>query len=374
VERTRDTTKGARRPALPFISSGPAADKPASPGKEASAAKGAPAKPFKGDDTADRTKDIGQLPRRPALPFAQRAAAALKRPAAPGANAATPPGQAGAQASSPPAARPAPIGAPAGGAPRLGFRRTEPPKAAPAPPRPGTTPPPASAPGEPDPDAITAEKEKKAPRAPVALPPKPALVAAPTLLSPVAPVLLPQGKGALPPEPPPEPEQLGYREKNPAPMPVVEAPEASEAPKDPDPATVSIEQYAAISAELAQKGADRGVVLRGHKLSVGGWAAIDRHWTRAIAEQTERGERTLLTSFDVAYVATQERLRRPIGVPEYARILVGLERGEVGRVLGDLELQLSDLMRLQRVWTKKIADTPKLAEELSQAVEAARRG
>src|SRR5262249_14665183 len=213
--------------------------------------------------------------------------------------------------------------------------------------------------------------------------------ATPPLGAPQTPMISAQGKGmklgsaspaatpaAPPPEPPPEPEQLGYREKNPAPMPVAEpAPPAEPPPsQDPDPASVSIEQYAAISAELAQKGADRSAVLRGHKLSISGWAGIDRHWTRAIAEQTERGERTLLTSFDVAYVATQERLRRPVGVPEYARILVGLERGEVGRVLGDLELQLSDLMRLQRVWTKKIADTPKLAEELNQAVEAARRG
>jgi hypothetical protein len=142
---------------------------------------------------------------------------------------------------------------------------------------------------------------------------------------------------------------------------------------DQDPAQVPIERYATVSAELAQKGADRGVVLRGHRFTVAAWAAVDRHWTRAIAEQTERGERALLSAFDAAYVASQERLRRPIGVHEYARILVGLERGEVGRVLAELELQLSDLMRLQRVWTKKLAETPRLAAELQQATEDARR-
>jgi hypothetical protein len=46
----------------------------------------------------------------------------------------------------------------------------------------------------------------------------------------------------------------------------------------------------------------------------------------------------------------------------------------VGRVLVELELQLSDLMRLQRVWTRKLAEAPKLAAELSRAVEAARKG
>jgi hypothetical protein len=93
-----------------------------------------------------------------------------------------------------------------------------------------------------------------------------------------------------------------------------------------------------------------------------------------MSEQSERGERALQSTFDAAYVAAQGRLRKPIGVREYARIQVGLERGEVGRVLVELELQLSDLMRLQRVWTKKLADAPKLAAELGRAVEEARKG
>ena len=93
-----------------------------------------------------------------------------------------------------------------------------------------------------------------------------------------------------------------------------------------------------------------------------------------MAEQAERGERELQSTFDSAYVHAQGQLKKPIGVREYAKILVGLERGEVGRVLVELELQLSDLMRLQRVWTKKLADAPKLAAELSRAVEDARKG
>jgi hypothetical protein len=147
------------------------------------------------------------------------------------------------------------------------------------------------------------------------------------------------------------------------------------APMEPDPApeTVPIERYAGISAALSRKGVDRGAVLRSHKLTIAGWGAIDRHWKRALAEQTDRGEKALLHAFDVAYVEAQGELHRPVGVREYARILIGLERGEVGRVLADLELQLSDLMRLQRVWSKRVAEAPDLAAELATALEEVRK-
>ncbi|MEP7126135.1 MAG: DUF2169 domain-containing protein [Byssovorax sp.] len=147
------------------------------------------------------------------------------------------------------------------------------------------------------------------------------------------------------------------------------------APMDADPApeTVPIERYAGISAALSRKGVDRGSVLRAEKLTIAGWGAIDRHWKRALAEQTDRGEKALLQAFDVAYVTAQGELHRPVGVREYARILIGLERGEVGRVLAALELQLSDLMRLQRVWTKRVADSPELAAELAVALEETRK-
>jgi hypothetical protein len=147
------------------------------------------------------------------------------------------------------------------------------------------------------------------------------------------------------------------------------------APMEPDPApdTVSIERYAGISAALSRKGVDRGSVLRAQKLTIAGWGAIDRHWKRALAEQTDRGEKALLHAFDVAYVSAQGELHRPVGVREYARILIGLERGEVGRVLAALELQLSDLMRLQRVWSKRVAESAELAAELAVALEEARK-
>ena len=100
-------------------------------------------------------------------------------------------------------------------------------------------------------------------------------------------------------------------------------------PMEPDPApeTVSIERYAGISAALSRKGVDRGSVLRAQKLTIAGWGAIDRHWKRALAEQTDRGEKTLLQAFDVAYVSAQGELHRPVGVREYDGALAHLALG-----------------------------------------------
>jgi hypothetical protein len=139
-------------------------------------------------------------------------------------------------------------------------------------------------------------------------------------------------------------------------------------------APLSLERYGAISAELARRDANRAGILAAHHLTEAAWVAAESRWKQAIAADDERGDRALLAAFDAAYVAAQERREPPLGVAEFARIQVGLERNEVGRVLAELDLQLGDLMRLQRVWAKRLAGSPALADELAQAVEAARWG
>ncbi|HVY49831.1 MAG TPA: hypothetical protein VHB21_28245, partial [Minicystis sp.] len=64
----------------------------------------------------------------------------------------------------------------------------------------------------------------------------------------------------------------------------------------------------------------------------------------------------------------------PVGMAEYARIIVALERGEVGRVLGEMDLELADLMRLQRVWTRRTSSSAEVHAALQAAIEAARDG
>jgi hypothetical protein len=60
-------------------------------------------------------------------------------------------------------------------------------------------------------------------------------------------------------------------------------------------------------------------------------------------------------------------------VLDYARILVGLERGQVGKVLAELDLQLGDLVRLQREWARRTSASPELAAALAEALQTERR-
>lgn len=148
-----------------------------------------------------------------------------------------------------------------------------------------------------------------------------------------------------------------------------------EAPATPAPELrkdIDLARYAILCAEIAQKGALRAAVLKAHLLTEPAWSMVDQHYKRALADEAEQGGRALLLAFDEAYLGAQQRLGKPIGVEEYARIQVGIERGEVGRVLGELSLELGDLMRLQRVWTKRLSESPDLAASLSRAVEETR--
>ncbi len=150
---------------------------------------------------------------------------------------------------------------------------------------------------------------------------------------------------------------------------------APAAPRAPGPMLrkdLTVQRYAEISAALAQKGADRAAVLRSHLLTGPAWSMVEDHWKKAIAAETEQAQSALADAYDDAYVSAQERLCATIDVAAYARLQVGLERGEVGRALADLELSLGDLMRLQRVWARRVAASPQLAAELSAAVDAAR--
>jgi hypothetical protein len=138
---------------------------------------------------------------------------------------------------------------------------------------------------------------------------------------------------------------------------------------------LTVQRYAEIAAALAQKGANRLAVLRAHLLTEPAWTMVDQHWTKVMAGEAAQGGQALAEAFDDAYVTAQDRLRPPrppIDVAAYARLQVGLERGEVGRVLADLQLELGDLVRLQRVWARRVAASDALGAELARALEGAR--
>ena len=84
------------------------------------------------------------------------------------------------------------------------------------------------------------------------------------------------------------------------------------------------------------------------------------------------------TTFDRAVTPMGEQLPRAaseeisVGAPEYARIVVAIERGNVAEVLTGGDLSLADIARLRRVWAKRVIEDPRLAAQLRELVETAR--
>ncbi len=150
-------------------------------------------------------------------------------------------------------------------------------------------------------------------------------------------------------------------------------PSSPEAAPKTDPATFPIEKCAAINAEIAMKRAPMAEVLKKHQVEGDEWTVVDRHWLASITKETERGKTTLLGTYDTAYVGALERIRGPITTEEYAKVVVGVERGDVAAVLATLGLPRTALMRIERVWTKRLAEDGKLAQQVGAAVDTARK-
>lgn len=138
-------------------------------------------------------------------------------------------------------------------------------------------------------------------------------------------------------------------------------------------AELSIEETATIAAELAEGKTERAAILEAHGVREAAWKANETRWNKALEGEQSRGKSALRAAHDAAYVTRVEKFRGPITVDEYARIMVGLERGGANAVLGALKIQQPALMPIVRVWVKKVAKDMKLGEEARKAVREAKR-
>lgn len=139
-------------------------------------------------------------------------------------------------------------------------------------------------------------------------------------------------------------------------------------------AELPIERVAEIQAELAEERAPRGAVLERHELSEAVWTATERHWAREMEAEAGRGSTRLRRASDAAYVGAVEQFRGPITGAEYARIMIGLERGRAEQELEALRIQKPALMRIVRVWTKKVAGDVRLGREVRGVMAGMREG
>lgn len=167
------------------------------------------------------------------------------------------------------------------------------------------------------------------------------------------------------PPPPPQPRPS-------APPPAPAAPEPAPAPPSIEPADVPVARCAAVCAEIDQKPAEKAHILERHKLSPDAWARTEQRWANEMDQERKRGKSAIRDAYDDAYIAQIERGRGPIQLDEYARLEVAIERCNAAPTLADLRLPRPALMRLQRVWLRKIMADASLIARLQQAVAAAR--
>jgi hypothetical protein len=132
---------------------------------------------------------------------------------------------------------------------------------------------------------------------------------------------------------------------------------------------ISIERCAAIAAELAERREPRAEVLRKHALTEQAFTAVERKWAESIEKDAARGPSPLLHAYDAAYVAAIEAIRGRILPLEYAKLVLGIEQGHAAEVLAELRIQRSAMMRVKRVWSKRMAEDASLKGEVSRALE-----
>jgi hypothetical protein len=133
-----------------------------------------------------------------------------------------------------------------------------------------------------------------------------------------------------------------------------------------------IERCAAVAASIARRRDEAPAILEAHALTPPLWESLDRHWRDEIRKETGRGRTALLARHDAAYVAQLEKERGPIDVATYARLVVALERNAAAEELEVLDLPRGALLRVQRLWLRRIAGDAELAKAVRAAVEAAR--
>ncbi len=136
---------------------------------------------------------------------------------------------------------------------------------------------------------------------------------------------------------------------------------------------MSVEQCASVAAELGARFSPRTEVLRKYQLDEAAFGEAERHWMNAIASESEAGKSELLELFDERYVQVLEQLRGEITVEMYAQLMVGSERGNLRPALAELKLQRPAVLRIERVWKRRLSRDAKLAASAAEAIALERK-
>ena len=147
-------------------------------------------------------------------------------------------------------------------------------------------------------------------------------------------------------------------------------------PEPPEP-TMPLEQYVAISAELAEQREPRADVLDRHALDEDRWLLEERAWLETMASRAMAGDGRLAARYGELFVAAQDALASPAEakrtIEDYANISVALDSTEdIPRELTDRGLRLAEWLRLDRRMKRAADEDEAVAEEIRRRIAAAR--
>jgi hypothetical protein len=139
-----------------------------------------------------------------------------------------------------------------------------------------------------------------------------------------------------------------------------------------------LSRYAKLSARLAEGKERRDLVLSAEGLTERSWAHVELTWMLRIATEMLHGDTQLALEFDRLYVEAQDSLGPTdpvLPLDRYAHLVAQLEGGrDPVEAFHEHGLSLADAARLQRAWTKRLAQDPAMMETFREMVEGARAG
>jgi hypothetical protein len=125
---------------------------------------------------------------------------------------------------------------------------------------------------------------------------------------------------------------------------------------------MTLEDYAALMAELAAAGEARAAVLARHDLDEATWDAVDEHWqARLSAALDEEGDGVseLLSRYAAAYESAQRQSAPPISVEQLARVTRRLQAsGDLRASLSKEGVTLAEYVRGTEHWSRLLATDP----------------
>lgn len=144
----------------------------------------------------------------------------------------------------------------------------------------------------------------------------------------------------------------------------------------PDP-LITLEQYAQISAELAEQRQPRGAILERHGLDADAWSLEERGWMGRMSDAAMNGDPSLSTQFSTLYLAAQSALADPneeaVTMETYAEIKVTMENGaSQGQVLRARQMSVTAWIRIDNRFSRAAREDAAVKRELERAMERAR--